>query len=58
MITEERLLLQQQRDHEGQAIREAIVGQAQMIDPLAFPQEQEMDEELDLATLPQYEEYR
>jgi putative transposase len=58
IMTEERLLLQQQRDHEGQAIREAIVGPFQMIGLEASADPQEMDEELDLATLPRYEEYR
>lgn len=58
MATEEQLLLQQQRDLEGQSLREAIVGQSQMshFEPKTDPQE--IDEELDLATLPQYEEYR
>jgi putative transposase len=59
MATEEQLLLQQQRDHEGQSIREAIVGEIQVTGLLAFPQEQdEVDEELDLTTLPKLEEYR
>jgi putative transposase len=54
LATEEQLLLQQQRDLEGLLIREAIVGQ-----PRKAPSapEQEIDEELDLATLPRYEEY-
>lgn len=58
IATEEHLLLQQQRDQDGQAIREAIVGQFQMTGLESSDDLQEMDEELDLATLPQYEEYR
>jgi putative transposase len=58
VATEEQLLLQQQRDLEGQSIREAIEGSVQKGSP-TFPQEQEEeDDELDLTTLPQYEEYR
>ncbi len=58
VATEEQLLLQQQRDLEGQSIREAIEGSVQKGSP-AIPQEQEEeDDELDLTTLPQYEEYR
>ena len=58
VLTEEALLQQQQRDLEGVPIREAIVGQSYgaLKEPGAL--EQESDEELDLATLPQYEEYR
>lgn len=58
IATEEQLLLQQQRDLEGLLIREAIVGRSivRLKEPGA---EAEVgDEELDLATLPQYEEYR
>lgn len=57
IATEEQLLLQQQRDLEGLPIREAIIGQsyASLKEPGTL--EQESDEELDLATLPQYEEY-
>jgi putative transposase len=58
LATEEQLLLQQQRDLEGLSIREAIVGRSivRLKEPGA---EAEVgDEELDLATLPQYEEYR
>ena len=58
MEIEEQLLLQRQRDYEGQSIREAIVGEIQVAGLLTLPQEQEIDEELDLATLPRYEEYR
>jgi putative transposase len=58
LATEEHLLLQQQRDLEGLPIREAIVGQSQMTGQPPLADQQEMDEELDLATLPRYEEYR
>jgi putative transposase len=58
VATEEQLLLQQQRDLEGLSIREAIVGQSPMTGPPPSAELQEMDEELDLATLPRYEEYR
>lgn len=58
MATEEELLLQQQRDLEGQSIREAIVGQSRTTSLEPSTQEQEEDCELDLATLPRYEEYR
>jgi putative transposase len=58
LATEEQLLLQQQRDLEGLLIREAIVGQSQMARQEPSAPEQEIDEELDLATLPRYEEYR
>jgi len=58
LATEEQLLLQQQRDLEGLLIREAIVGQSQMARQEPSASEQEIDEELDLATLPRYEEYR
>ena len=59
MATEEQLLLQQQRDLEGQPIREAIIGELQGRGLPAFPQEQEEEEdyELDLTALPKLEEY-
>ena len=58
IATEEQLLLQRQRDLEGLPIREAIVGQS--IGCLSGPgtEVEACDEELDLATLPHYEEYR
>ncbi|MFL5653498.1 MAG: Mu transposase C-terminal domain-containing protein [Ktedonobacteraceae bacterium] len=56
LATEEPLLLQQQRDLEGVPIREAIVGRS--IVRRSEPGAEVCDEELDLATLPQYEEYR
>jgi putative transposase len=58
VVTEEHLLLQQQRDLEGLPIREAIAGQSQMTGLPPLADLQELDEELDLATLPRYEEYR
>ncbi len=59
MAAEEQLLLQQQRDLEGQPIREAIVGSSLGRDLSTFPvaQEEEEDGELDLTTLPKLEEY-
>ena len=48
-------MLQQQQDLEGQPIREAIVGKPWVPETPSVPEE---DEELDLATVPQYEEYR
>ncbi len=55
--TEETLLSQQQRDLEGASIREAIVGPSKLAPPQASQVEVEMDEALDLAALPHYEEY-
>ena len=57
VLTEEALLSQQQRDLEGVSIREAIVGQSKTTS-LELSHAEEMDEELDLATLPALEEYR
>jgi len=60
VLTEEALLQQQQHDLEGVSIREAIVGQGERRASLE-PSETEAqmdDDELDLTTLPQYEEYR
>jgi putative transposase len=54
---EEALLAQQQRDLEGVAIREAIVGPSKITSLPPSQTEVEMDDELDLATLPRYEEY-
>jgi hypothetical protein len=55
IATEEQVLLQRQRDLEGQAIRAAICGA-----PVALPRPHARDEEepLDLATIPHYEAYR
>lgn len=58
MLTEEALLSQQQRDLEGVAIREAIVGLTNRASLEASDIDLEMDEELDLRTLPTLEEYR
>jgi putative transposase len=58
ITTEEQLLLQQLRDLEGVPVREAIVGQRYQVLKSSESQAQEDDEELDLAALPQYEEYR
>jgi len=58
IATEEQLLLQQQRDLEGLPIREAIVGPSIMRRSEPGAEAEGRDEELDLAALPQYEEYR
>jgi hypothetical protein len=58
VTTEEQLLLQQQRDLEGQSIREAIEGSVHSGSPTFPAAQEEEDDELDLTTLPQYEEYR
>ena len=57
VLTEEALLAQQQRDLEGVSIREAIVGQAKTASLEPSNAESELDEELDLTTLPKLEEY-
>lgn len=58
IATEEQLLLQRQRDLEGLPVREAIVGQRPQVLKPKDTEVQEDDEGLDLAALPQYEEYR
>ncbi len=58
VLTEEALLSQQQRDLEGVSIREAIVGQSKTTRLELGNAESEMDDELDLTTLPVLEEYR
>jgi putative transposase len=58
VLTEEALLSQQQRDLEGASIREAIVGQAKTTPIAPSTADSEMDDELDLTTLPTLEEYR
>ena len=58
VLTEEALLAQQQRDLEGVSIREAIVGQAETAQIELPIDESEPDDELDLTTLPELEEYR
>ncbi|HYU72913.1 MAG TPA: transposase, partial [Ktedonobacteraceae bacterium] len=57
VLTEEPLLQQQQRDLEGMSIREAIVGYRKREGPEPS-QDWEVDDELDLTTLPMLEEYR
>src|SRR5215469_412011 len=59
MIAEEDLLLQQQRDHEAQSIREAIVGKSNG----SSAEQRELETErpavvVDLTRIPHYEEYR
>lgn len=58
MLTEDALLSQRQRDLESVSIREAIVGPPQTMSLHSGPTFAEVDEELDLATLPTLEEYR
>jgi putative transposase len=55
IAAEEQVLLQRQRDLEGQAIRAAICGTPVAPTP---PRVQDEEEPLDLATIPQYEAYR
>ena len=59
MIAEEEVLLQQQRDHEAQSLREALLGKR--VEHL--PEKVEMEAEqppviVDLTRIPRYEEYR
>ncbi len=58
VLTEEPLLKQQQCDLEGISLREAIVGQPKTATLPSSNADAEMDDELDITTLPQYEEYR
>ncbi len=58
VLTEEALLSQQQRDLEGVSIREAIVGQSKATGLETSNADIEMDDELDLTSLPTLEEYR
>ncbi len=58
VLTEEPLLKQQQYDLEGISLREAIVGQPKMANLPSSNADAEMDDELDLTTLPTLEEYR
>ena len=52
---EERVLLQRQRDLEEQSLREAVVGKQTV---KGKEPERREDFELDLTTIPLYEEYR
>jgi len=58
VAAEEQILAQQQRDLEGQALRAPLLG-TRVVLPVgpALPAAAE-DEELDLAAIPRYEEYR
>jgi hypothetical protein len=59
MIAEEEVLLQQQRDHEAQSIREAILGKRNMkVTEKLEPREERPVAEVDLTRIPRYEEYR
>ena len=58
VLTEEALLSQQQRDLEGASIREAIIGRSKTTSLEPSRADSEMDDELDLTTLPVLEEYR
>ncbi len=58
---DERLLLQQQRDYEERALRDALVGnkEAEPVAMVSSPTQERTDEDdLDLTTIPRYEEYR
>jgi putative transposase len=58
---DERVFLQQQRDYEERALREAVLGKKEpelvMISEQAG-REQDEEDDLDLTTIPRYEEYR
>jgi len=58
VLTEEALLSQQQRYLKGVSIREAIVGQSRTTSLATINVDVEIDDELDLTTLPTLEEYR
>jgi putative transposase len=59
MLAEEEVLLQQQRDHEAQPIREAILGKRTALELERVEVEAERTEVIvDLTRIPQYEEYR
>jgi len=59
MLTEEEVLLQQQRDHEAQSIREAILGKRAVLEMEGVEVETERPEVIvDLTRIPRYEEYR
>ena len=59
MLAEEEVLLQQQRDHEAQAIREAIVGKRAEQQSAQVEMEAEQSAVvIDLTRIPQHEEYR
>src|SRR5579885_1733887 len=59
VMADEEVLLQQQRDHEAQSIRETTVGKSNG----SSPEQQELETEqpvfvVDMARIPHYEEYR
>ena len=61
IATEEHVLLQQQRDLEERSLREAILGKRHpAVNALLQEEQREEDDldELDLTTIPRYEEYR
>lgn len=58
VATEEQILLQRQHDLEGQPLREALVVSSPALMPQLLPATVPVEEALDLATIPQYEEYR
>src|SRR5207247_693752 len=61
VAAEEQILLQRQRDLEEQGLRDALLG-ARTLAPLHElerpPDEEDAGDDLDLATIPRYEEYR
>jgi putative transposase len=59
MIAEEEVLLQQQRDHEAQSLREALLGKRAEHSPEKVEMEAEQPPVIvDLTRIPRYEEYR
>jgi len=59
MLAEEEILVQQQRDHEAQAIREAILGKRTAYEPESVETRAEQPEVIvDFTRVPRYEEYR
>jgi hypothetical protein len=55
------MFLQQQRDYEERALRDAFLGKKEaepVVIPSASPVAQMDEEDLDLTTIPRYEEYR
>jgi putative transposase len=58
---DERMFLQQQRDYEERALRDAFLGKKEaelVVIPSASPVAQMDEDDLDLTTIPRYEEYR
>jgi putative transposase len=61
VAAEEQILLQRQRDLEEHSLRDALCGPRPLVplpEPATLPDGEEAGDDLDLATIPQYEEYR